>query len=56
MLVRYPERLDWIAGTIGYLTRVKRSSMLMAFVVPHVVLVISFVGVRFGCRKAQPLA
>ena len=39
MLVEYPDRLDGVASIIGYLTRGKRGSMMVAFLAPVVVIV-----------------
>lgn len=39
MLVEYPDRLDGVASLIGYLTRGKRGSMMVAFLAPVVVIV-----------------
>jgi hypothetical protein len=34
MLVHYPERLEFLAGTVGYLTRGKRVAMMAAMLLP----------------------
>jgi hypothetical protein len=41
MLFLYPDRLDGVASSIGYLTRGKRASMMVAFLAPAVVIVVS---------------
>ena len=53
MLSRYPERLDWIAGSIGYLTKGKRAFMMLAFSVPLLVLVFAEVNVRWRARRLR---
>jgi hypothetical protein len=50
MLLQYPHRVDWLAGTIGYLTKSKRLFMVLAFVVPLVLLAV--VSVR-SWRRAR---
>jgi hypothetical protein len=54
MLLCFPGRLDWLGGTIGYLTKGKRAFMVLAFVVPHLVIVLASVRARWRGRKAQP--
>jgi hypothetical protein len=41
MLLQYPDRLDGIASIVGYLTRGKRASMMVAFLAPAVVIIVS---------------
>jgi hypothetical protein len=53
MLLRYPGRLDWLGGTIGYLTKGKRAFMVLAFVVPHLVIVLASLRARWRGGKAQ---
>jgi hypothetical protein len=53
MLLRYPDRVDWLGGAIGYLTKSKRAFMMLAFVAPHVLLAVVSVRAWWGARRDQ---
>jgi hypothetical protein len=51
MLLQHPDRVDWLAGTVRYLTKGKRLFMVLAFVVPLVLLAV--VSVRSWWRAKK---
>jgi hypothetical protein len=53
MLLQYPDRLEGIASIVGYLTRGKRTSMMVAFLAPVALMIAAWVRERMVSASAE---